>query len=209
MVALGLATGVYWLKSRVEVHGFTEQAETRQFIIGNDVLEIPLNMMRLASQRQQTVLQQADLVMFAGDGSGYSNQNAGAFLRADRVQDLIFVTIAERELDLAMNERLDPIYSKLLSTSASNGPSNLILKPFRSGTGYDGEELAIFRLGNAVWVARCQRVEDSQYPNCMQDYFIGTGLTLRYRFGRALLPQWREVDALVRNTMANIVVTGR
>ena len=209
LVALGLGGGVYWVKSRIATHGFTEVAETRQFIIGNDVLEIPLNLMRLASQREQTVLKQADLVMFAGDGSGFTNDNAGAFLRPDRAQDLIFITVTQRELHLEMNDRLQPIYSKLLSTFTADGPAGLVIKPFRQGTGYDGEELAISTAANRPWVARCQKAGNVQYPNCMRDFFIGSGLTLRFRFARVLLPQWQAVEALVQNTMANIVVTGR
>ena len=209
VVAIGLGGGVYWVKSRIADHGFTEEVETRQFIIGNDVLEIPLNLMRLASQRQQTVLKQADLVMFAGDGTGYSREHAGAFLRPDRAQDLIFITVVERELHLEMNDRLEPIYAKLLSTFTSDGPAGLVLKPFRQGTGYDGEELAISTAPGKPWIARCQKPENAQYPNCMRDFFIGSGLTLRFRFSRVLLPQWQAVEALVRNSMANIVVTGR
>jgi hypothetical protein len=210
LVAAGLGAGVYWVKSRVAEHGFTDDPSTRQFIIGNDVLEIPLNLMRLESQRQQTVLKQADLVMFAGDGSGYSNDNAGAFLRADRVQDLIFVTLVEREMHLEMSDRLQPIYAKLLSATSQAGPGKLILRPFRPGTGYDGEELAISPPdGDRQWVARCQLSDDSQYPNCMRDFFVGSGLTLRFRFARALLPQWRAVEALVRGRMAGIVTTGQ
>ena len=209
LVGLGLAGGVYWVKSRVADHGFTDEIETRQFIIGNDVLEIPLNLMRLASQRQQTVLRQADLVMYAGDGSGFTRENAGAFLRPDRAQDLIFITVAQRELHLEMNDRLQPIYSKLLATFTADGPAGLVLKPFRQGTGYDGEELAISTAPGTPWVARCQKAENAQYPNCMRDFFIGSGLTLRFRFARVLLPQWQAVEALVRNTMASIVVTGK
>ena len=207
LVALGVGATVYWVKTRVGEHGFTTDSETRQFIIGNDVLEIPLNMMRLASQRQQTVLKQADLVMFAGDGSGFSNDNAGAFLRADRVQDLIFITVSERDLHLEMDDRFESIYSKLLAAASETGPAGLTMRPFRPGTGYDGEELALYPSASP-WIARCQQPQDTQYPNCMRDYFIGSGLTLRFRFARALLPQWRQVEALVRTRMSAIVVTG-
>ena len=201
--------GVFWLKSRLTQHEFSADTTSKQFIIGNDVLEIPLNMIRFASQREQTVLNQADLVMYWIDGSGFQETNRRIFLTPDGTKDLIFITLGDRTLDYDMSGRLEPIYSKLMSGTGRSGPAGLILRQFKPGTGYDGEELVISPYGNSIWTARCQKDGQLESPICMRDIFAGAGLSLRYRFSRSLLPFWREIEASIKAKRSELVVTGK
>ena len=209
VLALGAAGTTYWLKSRLTQHEFTAVTGPQQFILGNDVLDVPLNMTRFASQRTKTVLNQLDLVMYWEDGSGFSEANQKAFLRPNRTPDLIFMTLTERKLHQDMDDRLVPIYSKLLSGKPRSGPAGLVLRPFRAGSGYDGEELAVSDAAQMRWVARCQKHENSQFPTCMRDLFVGNGLSLTYRFSRSLLPQWQVIENRVQEAMKTLVITGR
>ncbi len=201
--------GVFWLKSRLTTHEFTVDTSTQQFIIGNDVLEIPLNLLRFASQRKKNVLNRADLVMYWVDGTGFLEVNRRTFLTPDGTQDLIFLTLSQRTVNAEMSLRLKPIYSKLLSGPPQQGPADLTLRKFTTGSGYDGEELAISAGGDPPWVARCQRDDQLASPTCMRDFFVGSGLIARYRFSRTLLPYWKEVEMLVSRKLSHIVATNK
>ena len=203
------AGGVFWLKSRLTEHDFTADTTTKQFIVGNDVLEVPLNMVRFSTQRDKSVLSQADLVMCWVDGSGFQESNRRIFLTPEGTKDLIFLTLEDRKMDFDMSERFQPIYSKLLVGPQTSGPADLILQDLKAGSGYDGEELAMSSDKSPPWVARCQKSETMEAPTCLRDLFAGTGLSLRYRFSRSLLPFWREIEQLVVAKRAEIVVTGR
>lgn len=200
---------VYWAKFRLIEHGFSDDTSTRQFIIANDVLEIPLNLMRFAVQREKTVLQQADLVMHWSDASGFQSANSDKFLDPAHTMELIFLTIGERQLHLAMNDRVVPIYQKLISAVEQRGPSGLIIRPFKPGAGYDGEELVFASDGNIVWAARCQSAQASQFPTCIRDVFVGAGLTATYRFSRSLLGYWADIETRISLKLDEMVVTGR
>ena len=203
------AGGVFWLKSRLTEHDFTPDATTKQFIIGNDVLEIPLNTVRFSSQREKSVLNQADLVMYWIDGTGFQEANRRVFLTPEGTKDLIFLTLGDRKMDFDMSGRFQPIYSKLLIGPKISGPAGLVLQNFKAGSGYDGEELAISVGQNTPWIARCQKIGTMESPTCMRDLFAGSGLSLRYRFSRSLLPFWREIEQLVVTKRSEMVVTNR
>jgi hypothetical protein len=201
-----LVLGLFWSKSRIALHEFSSDRSTRQFILGNDVLEIPLNMIRFENQRSQSVFQQADLVMDWPGGDGFTPTNKASFLDPEKAGDLIFMTLTKRELPMPMSQRLKPIYSKLFDGGAHPGPSGLILQSLKAGSGYDGEELAISSNSGPVWVARCQKTGNGADPTCFRDLFVGSGLGLRYRFSRSLLPQWYKIEQLVLTRMQEIVV---
>ena len=203
------AGGVFWLKSRLTEHDFSTNAMTKQFIVGNDVLEVPLNMVRFSNQRDKSVLSRADLVMYWIDGTGFQEANRRIFLTPEGTKDLIFLTLEERKMDFDMSGRFQPIYSKLLTGPKSSGPAGLILQALKAGSGYDGEELAVSTGQSPPWIARCQKGGSMESPTCLRDIFAGTGLSLRYRFSRTLLPFWREIEQLVVAKRAEIVVTGR
>ena len=209
LLAVVTAGGVFWVKSQLTEHDFTSDATRKQFIIGNDVLEVPLNMVRFSNQRDKSVLNHADLVMYWIDGTGFKEANRRLFLTPEGTKDLIFLTLEDRKMDFDMSSRFQPIYSKLLTGPRTSGPAGLVLQKFKAGSGYDGEELAISTDQSPPWIARCQTSESMESPTCMRDLFAGTGLSLRYRFSRSLLPFWREIEQLVIAKRGDIVVTGR
>lgn len=207
IVVLVLAFSLNVVQQRIAAHEFTSDTAPRQFILGNDVLEIPLNHMRFANQRESDVLDQADLVMTWPIGEGFTDANAELFLNPDRIDSLIFLTVNRREMPLSMSERLEAVYSKLYQGQPRRGPAGLSLRQLRYGTGYDGEELAIAPTTIPPWVARCQVEDGTGQAVCLRDVFAGTGLSVRYRFHRVHLQHWQRMERLVRQAVEQMVVT--
>ncbi|MGI9365207.1 MAG: hypothetical protein ACR2O8_08490 [Rhizobiaceae bacterium] len=209
-VALGvlaLALTLLKVQQRISAHEFTTETTSRQFILGNDVLEIPLNHMRFANQRESDALDQADLIMTWPTGEGFTDANGDLFLKPDRIDSLVFLTVTRREMPLSMSDRLEAVYSKLFQGQPRRGPAGLALRKLRDGSGYDGEELAIAPTSIPPWVARCQIDNGTGQAVCLRDVFAGAGLSIRYRFHRTHLPHWQRMERLVQKAVEQIVVT--
>ena len=147
IVAIAVVAGatwglVYWLKSRISAKSYTSDSTARQFILANDVLNVPLNMMRFEEQRQRETLKQIDLALLWPQGAGYSPANAVHFEDPEQTANLIFVTLIKRDMTQEMTERFQPIYRRLLTGQARSGPAGLKIQALKPGSGYDGEELA-------------------------------------------------------------------
>ncbi|PCH45467.1 MAG: hypothetical protein COC23_07130 [Hyphomicrobiales bacterium] len=189
---------VWWLQEQITENEFTSDTTRVQIIIGNDVVKIPANMIRFQRQRSRDTVNQVDLLMLWPNGDGYTSENKSAFLETGENQELIFMTLLPRKIQLDMDGRLAPIYLRLFVGETKSGPSGLTFQALRRGTGYDGETLALFANDAEVWVARCQDDNALTIPTCLRDIHIGRGLSLRYRFPRKMLKNWREIEKLVR-----------
>ena len=189
---IGLAT--WWLKSQMANIGFTSDRTVERFVVGDDAIELPLNTIRFASQRESASQKQIDLAVTWPDGEGYTQANGGTFTDSSGIKDLIFITLQKRELQLDMSQRLEPIYRKLIVSQPTGGPAGLVFYTLKSGAGYDGEQLAVSQNGTDVWVARCQDDSISDHPTCLRDIHRGKTLSARYRFSRERLNEWRAIE---------------
>ena len=201
-ILIAISVGLFWwLKSQIQSSGYTTDPTVRQFVIGNDVIELPLNMVRFKAQRDATVLEQAELLIYWPDGKGYTETNSKAAESDPNNTKPIFITLTKRVSDLDMDGRLEPIYMKLFDGPSTPGPAGLRLQKLIRGSGYDNEIIALFPGENRVWTSRCQTKQDAIRTTCLRDVFVGNDLNLRYRFSTELLPQWQEVEELVLNTI--------
>ncbi|MGI9354980.1 MAG: hypothetical protein ACR2PF_07455 [Rhizobiaceae bacterium] len=190
-----LWVGTMWLRAQMQTSDFTADRGILQIVIGNDVLDIPSNFTRKASQRDGETADRLDLVLLWPDGSGYSEERAPLFRGKAGRSRRILITLSKREMAQDMSERLKSVYRELFDGPAQDTGAGLQLQQLREGSGYDGEVLAVSRDGN--WVARCETDPDNKSATCMRDIHLGQSLTVRYRFARELLDNWREIEALV------------
>jgi len=102
--------------------------------------------------------------------------------------DRIFLSIAAHHDTLAPDMRVRTIYPRYLD-QASTPADGLVLRAFRDGTPYSGEDMFVADAPNLT--ARCSR--DGKTPGmCLSERRIdGTDLT--FRFPRGWLGQWRDV----------------
>ena len=103
--------------------------------------------------------------------------------------DRIFVSLSAHHDTLAPDIRARTIYPRYLEKAASQADDGLVMRAFRDGSPYGGEDL--FVAASPAMVARCTR--DSATPGmCLSERRID-GADLTFRFPRSWLAQWREV----------------
>ena len=103
--------------------------------------------------------------------------------------DRIFLSIAAHHDTLAPDMRVRTIYPRYLDQASTPAADGLVLRAFRDGTPYSGEDMFVADAPNLT--ARCSR--DGKTPGmCLSERRIdGTDLT--FRFPRGWLGQWRDV----------------
>ncbi|MDD9910602.1 MAG: hypothetical protein OXR62_13050 [Ahrensia sp.] len=185
-----------WLEGQANKSGFTKEQALRRIVVGNDILEIPANYIRRPEQRDAVTAETLDLAMLWPAGTGYSADNADRFLEDSATSDLIFMTVARREMELDMTQRLDSVYQALFVGEPHEAGSDLLIRQIQRGSGYDDEVIVVSQ--DKSWVARCQIELPGKAATCLRDIHAGQTLVVRYRFANHLLSNWRDIEALVR-----------
>lgn len=114
--------------------------------------------------------------------------------------DVLFLSIAVGDQTVSPDERLRSIYPRYLDEAAPARPDELAVTPFRDGTPYAGEDLAV--AATPALVARCTR--DTATPGmCMSERRIG-GADLTFRFPRQWLAHWQDIAGAMERLVARL-----
>ncbi len=201
IVLVGLLFGLReWVAANAVRSDYTDDRSLHPFIIGNDRLSVPLNLMRNASQRRIAGGNRLDLSIHWPSGLGYTADLRGAFDRSSH--QLITIMITQRDMTAGMSERLASVYAELFEEAPYSGPAGLLFQRLDGESGYEGEALAIAVDETVPWIARCPvdmiSGEPARDNTCLHDYQAGQGLSVTYRFDTRYLPQWKAIDGLVK-----------
>lgn len=189
----------FWLKRQKLDHEMIADPHVHIVRLGTETLEVPSNTIRFARQRQQGELKRLDLIFLWPELEGLTEKNARAFLGQSEAH-FVFASLSIRPMEQDMSGRLHDIYGRLAEGEPSKGPNGLVLYPFRKGSGYDGEVLAVSPDASSgeQFVMRCETMTDDRPATCMRDTHLGQNLSVTYRFDRALLPYWQSIDGELR-----------
>jgi hypothetical protein len=111
--------------------------------------------------------------------------------------DRIFLSIADHHDALAPDARARTIFPRYLDQSTTVGEDGLMMRPFREGSPYSGEDL--FSASAPGFVARCTRAASTP-GMCLSERRV-EGADLTFRFPRSWLAQWHDVaEAMDRLT---------
>jgi hypothetical protein len=92
----------------------------------------------------------------------------------------------------------------ILNPRGTEGPFGLRQYAFRDDSGYRNEDLFVGESDTGLLVMRCVRLgPDVTSPNCMRDMPVARGVSLFYRFKRAHLAKWREIDKGIDKLIAS------
>ncbi len=207
VIVAGLFGVREWVAANAVRSDYTDDRSLHPYIIGNDRLSVPGNMIREPSQRRIAGGNRLDLALHWPSGLGYTADLRGAFDRASG--DLIAITVTRREMSAGMSKRLASVYAELFEADPYEGPAGLLLQRLDGESGYEGEALAIAVDEPVPWIARCPveplsgTLKDS--GRCLHDFQAGDDLSVTYSFDSRHLHQWKQIDRMVNRQIAAVL----
>jgi hypothetical protein len=171
--------------------------------VGGTLFNVPTKAVRIKVQRHSGPQERVDLGFLYPSlqvPEPAKHGNADAPEQAVPPIDRIFVSLSAHHDTLAPDIRARTIYPRYLEKASSQGEDGLVMRAFRDGSPYGGEDL--FVAASPAMVARCTR--DTATPGmCLSERRID-GADLSFRFPRSWLAQWREVAGAMDRLMEQL-----
>jgi hypothetical protein len=178
--------------------------------IGAVRFRIPANYLPYASTRNGGARQEATLAAFLPDLNGFTLGVASEFEANAPDSRVIFLTLKSGRAPLPEEQRFARIYAPQVQDEyGQEGPYGLRAYEFRADSGYHNQDLflAAAEAGPAALI--CDKPDvNTPSPNCLRDYALPNGLAITYRFKRARLSAWRQIDKDIRVLIAGFVDKG-
>lgn len=210
LLSAAISLGGKWAGRNIALAGHSNDTTLREIIIGNDVLNVPANMIRFEASRRNGVAARLDLYLRWPQMDGYSDAASDAFNHANGDKNILFLAFEPRVMSRDMSGRYHPIYRKLIDQAGRPGPGGLNVHRFSENSGYVDEVLVVEDTAQGEpFVMRClsgAAARESLAP-CERDIHVAEGLSLTYRMPAQLAGQWREIEAKLRETATGLIKT--
>lgn len=187
--------------SAIALAGHTDDRTIQGVVIDGEMIAVPANMIRFASDRRSGEARRLDLYLSWPRLEGYSEDERALFNHAGEDHRIVFASFEPRSMPLDMSSRLTPIYRLLIEEPGEPAEAGLVAHRFIAASGYGDEMLIVDPTRFAApFAARCLTgaEADTALAPCERDIDVGANLSLRYRFPRALLDDWKALDAGMR-----------
>jgi len=178
--------------------------------IGTAKFRIPANYLPMASTRRGGAKEEIDLAGVLPDLDGFSLGVVDDFTANAPDSPFVHLTLRSGPPPLPERDRLRRIYLPQVEDEYGLDESyGLRHYNFRADTGYHSQDLFFIADETEQASLICDKPDaNTPSPNCIRNYTTGDGLTLSYRFKRAHLKQWREIDKNVRALIAGFEDNG-
>lgn len=176
--------------------GMSANPEPVEVQVADVVLAVPQNMIRFGSERGGRV-RKLDLHVHWPSLEGFTVDRAAAFQSVAASTPILYVTIRPASGPMSPEQRFQRVYPRVIAAGMRKTADGYVVRSFRAGHGYDGEELYIAPDPAMPLVARCE-VEGTA-ASCIAEFRTDRGLEVSYRFPRMLLGDWRQVDEALRS----------
>jgi hypothetical protein len=209
LMALLISLSERLVGGRIALGGHSDQSVLHEITIGDDVLSVPENMIRLPEQRRAGMANRLDLYLSWPKLSGFNLSERQIFNGTHSNGGLIFLSFEERVMSRDMSGRFEPIYKFLIEGTGALGPAGLARYVLPAKAGYLNEVLYVGPLeGESRFVARCSEEEkENLIAACERDVQVGGNLSATLRFPAELLGKWRALDAAFGPLISQLVRT--
>jgi hypothetical protein len=122
-----------------------------------------------------------------------------------RLGDTVLVTVLPAE-GPAPQTRLASLYSRFLEPSVKPGPSGLMIRRFRAGSPYDGEDVLFSPPDGVAFTARCEgrhKPGDVLQPVCIAEFRNGAH-DIQVRFEPRLAEGWERIGDVLLPLVAGM-----
>lgn len=208
LVSVGISYAGKTFGRAIALAGHTDDTTIQGVVIDSEMIAVPANMIRFAKDRRSGEANRLDLYLSWPRLQGYSQDERALFNHAGADNRIIFASFEPRSMPRDMSNRLTPIYRLLIEEPGEKVEAGLVAHRFIEASGY-GDEMLIVDPTRFVapFVARCLTgaEADTALAPCERDIDVGANLSLRYRFPRALLDDWKALDAGMREFAARVL----
>jgi hypothetical protein len=168
--------------------------------VGGMTFNVPPAAIRFKMQRRAGPQARMDLTFLWPSLQPPAAVIATALADAPKVSERIFLTIAASDNTLPPPERLKSIYPRYLTTGPGVDMNGLLVRAFRAGTPYQGEDLVYDPAAPERLLMRCTQSSSTTPGICLHDRRLG-GADITVRFPRDWLNDWRAtadgIDRLI------------
>ncbi len=194
--------------------------------VGGALFSIPANFTRYGRDRRSRVRDQVELHALYPDFEGYTNDKAKLFASLDGTAPVILVSIRSADASLTSNQMLAQIYLPATEGEKVNQEFNLDWSNFKQNSHYNGAQLYRERDQTIEEISEDRRgfnyrakAERTPYFICQMDtrniewcrggFQIGRTAEALYRFPKAYLENWEQIDAGLQNLLSNFRANAR
>lgn len=203
LVVVALAAAVVAVLLRDDGRTATETSpEPVRLVVGGRPLMIPRNAVRFADQRVPGPQARIDLALSWPELEGRTEATAARFDTPDYARDIVHLTLRPRHEGADGAARLATVYARFFIGEPWEGPGGLQGRRLAPKSGYSDEEI-FFETGVVrPFVARCfPLVPGEPAAMCLSDALHGA-ISAELRFPKALLGDWRALDAALEGRLA-------
>ncbi|MBI1262718.1 MAG: hypothetical protein GC184_13450 [Rhizobiales bacterium] len=180
-------------------------------VVAGSRFMIPENYTRYPSQRGGGAHTRIDMHALLPGFAPFSMARQQEFNDNGPKSQVIYFTLRETVTPLPADRRLKDIYSKyLVSPTPDHDPAGLDRFHFRPDSGYRDQDLLVGTDANGhMTLLICELTTPKlDSPNCTRSMLLSPTLELVYRYKRANLPNWREIDSTVTQLIESFEVPG-
>ena len=213
VLTLILSGGVayyYFGPSISDFRGDTPQASGREtpihMEIGGARFVIPENYTQYPRARRGGPRDSVSLYAVYPTFEPYTVRNDRLFYENEADNPVIYFEIQLARLPMTETERVDHIYRERLADQDGDELGyGLTLHEFASDSSYADEDLFLGEDedGNTVAFLCTRLTTVVPSPNCRRDLELSDGLRLSYRFKRAHLEEWRQINSGLLDLVAS------
>jgi hypothetical protein len=184
-----------------------DAAPSLPITINGIVFNVPPSAIRVPAQRQAGPQERIDLAFLWPDLRPPDAVEKAALDEQPSALDRLFVTLAALSDLLSPATRLNQIYQHYFVPTPFAGPDGLIVRRFRDGSPYQGDDLFYDPSVIDGFVVRCSRPGTGGTPGvCLFERRVANAVDVTVRFPRDWLAAWRplssDIDLLISRLQA-------
>ncbi len=189
----------------------TDSSELVTLTIGNTGFHIPANYILFSAERRGGQQAELSLITLYPSLQGYTLADAQEFTSNAPDSQVIYLGVRQERVLLTQEERFARVYwPQIVESEGARTSFGATLYTFRANSGYRDEELYVREGQNGTMLVRCTRpAAEVPSPNCLGDILLGEGLTATYRFKRAHISKWQDIEAGARALLGAFMVKSR
>jgi hypothetical protein len=183
----------------------TPDAPSLPITVGGYIFNVPPAAIRVPLQRHAGPQERIDLAFLWPELTPPDPTVKPALHQEPLTFDRLFISLAGFSGALSAAERFRQIYPRDFADGQFAGPNGLIVKRFRDGTPYQGDDLFYDPTMQDPFMARCSRPGAGETPGiCLVEQRIAGGVDVTVRFPRDWLIEWRILAKAIDHVISTL-----